>query len=295
MITNLAATITQSLSPEAIEKIAASLGSDRAAAEKAISAAVPGILAGLANSASTPGGAKRLGAVVSKIPGMPADEIVTHLPGASHGKLAGLGWAMLSRLAGGGFVETLSASIAGFSGLGQMAAERLIGLLTPVVLEFLRREQIAKGLNIEGMADLLASQRGSIRRALPKEIAARILGSDMRADEPERRDKFGGQAAGAARRQPYGSRAPGLLAALLFAGLATYPSAVGEERHSQRASTNMTIVAKTSQAPRPLSYKARPGRCVAPWGAALPRKRSRFIFAGISAPGLSRALKSRMT
>ncbi len=46
MITNLAATITLSLSPETIGKIAASLGSDGPAAEKGISAAVPGILAG---------------------------------------------------------------------------------------------------------------------------------------------------------------------------------------------------------------------------------------------------------
>ena len=250
MITNLAATITQSLSPQTIEKIAASLGSDGTAAEKGISAAVPGILAGLANSASTPRGARRLGAVVSHIHGMPSNEIIMHLLGADHRKLAKLGWAMLSTLAGAGFLQTLSSSIVEFSGLGPVAAKRLLGLLTPVVLEFLRQEQIAKGLDVKGIAHLLVSQHGSISRALPKEIAARILGGDMRTDgEPYTQDKFRSQATRAAQHQPYGSRALWLLAALLLAGVAIYPPAVGEERHTdQQVSRNMMIVAKTSQA-----------------------------------------------
>lgn len=249
MITNLATTITQSLSPEAIGKIAASLGSDATAAKMGVSAAVPGILAGLANSASTPGGARRLGAVVSKIHGMPTGEIIMHLLGANHQKLAGPGGTMLSTLAGGAFFQTLSSSIAEFSGLGQIAAKRLLGLLTPVVLEFVRREQIAKGLDTEGIAGLLASQHGSIRRALPKEIAARILGSEMPTDgEPHTQDTFRGQAAQAAQRRAYRSQALWLLAALLFAGVAIDLLPVREERYSaQPASTNMTIVAKTSQ------------------------------------------------
>lgn len=251
MITNLATTITQSLSPEAIGKIAASLRSDGTAAEKGISAAVPGILAGLANSASTPGGARKLGAVVSQIHGMPTDEIIMHLLGANHRKLAEPGWAMLSTLAGSGFAQTLGSSIAEFSGLGQIAARHLLGLLTPVVLEFLRWEQIAKGLDTKGIADLLASQQGSIRRALPRAIAARILGSDMRTDgEPHTRDKFRGQAARAEPFRTYGSRA---LAALLLAGVAIYPLPVREEgANGVHLSRNMTIVAKTSQAAHPI-------------------------------------------
>ncbi len=247
MIANLATTITQSLSPQAIEKIAASLGSDGTAAEKGISAAVPGILAGLANAALTPGGARRLGAVVSQIHGMPSNEIIMHLLSASHRNLAKLGCAMLSTLAGGGFLQTLSSSIAEFSGLGQMAAKHLLGLLTPVVLEFLRREQIARGLDIKGIANLLASQHDSIRRALPKEIAARILGGHMRTDgEPYTQDKYRSQATRAAQHRSYGSRALWLLA-----GVAIYPPPAREETHSgQHAGGNMTIVAKTSQAPQ---------------------------------------------
>ncbi|MFY9640405.1 MAG: DUF937 domain-containing protein [Rhodomicrobium sp.] len=271
MITNLAATIAQSLSPEAIEKIAASLGSDGAAAEKAIGAAVPGILAGLANSAATPRGARRLGAVVSQIHGMPSNEITMHLLGANHQKLAKLGWAMLSRLAGSGFLQTLSSSVAEFSGVGQMAAKHLLGLLTPVVLEFLRREQIAKGLDIEGVAELLASQKGSIGRALPKEIAARILGGDMRTDgEPHRQDKVRGKATRAVRHYSYGSRALWLLAALLLAGGATYPRPVSEGRHSGlHVNRNMTIVPKTSHAPQ--AQVTRSG------GQLYPRKRPMVV------------------
>ena len=205
MITNLATTITQSLSPEAIGKIAASLRSDGTAAEKGISAAVPGILAGLANSASTPGGARKLGAVVSQIHGMPTDEIIMHLLGANHRKLAEPGWAMLSTLAGSGFAQTLGSSIAEFSGLGQIAARHLLGLLTPVVLEFLRWEQIAKGLDTKGIADLLASQQGrsgahcqgklrrAFRAAICGRMASRIRGisSAVRRRGPSRSEPMG--------------------------------------------------------------------------------------------------------
>ncbi len=176
MITNLVSTITQSLSPDVSGRIAASLGSDRAAVEKGIGASVPGILAGLANSASRPTGGQRLGSVVSQIHGMPPQEIVKHLLDADHRKLAEPGWLMLSSLAGGGFIQALGSSIAQFSGLGQPAAKDLLGLLAPVVLEFLRREQIAKGLDSKGLAGLLASQRDNIRRALPAEMTQYLGG-----------------------------------------------------------------------------------------------------------------------
>ena len=211
MITNLVSTITQSLPPHALAKIAASLGTDTTAAERGISAGVPGILAGLAHATSTPGGAQKLGSVVLQIHGMPPHEIVKHLLDADHRKLAGPGWSMLSSLAGSAFLQTLSSSIARFSHLALGAAKDLLGLLAPVVLEFLRREQIARGLDSKGIASLLASQRGNIRRAMPGEMAQHFQASDIPPEgEPPAAETFRRPEAPAARRRPAD---PGALAA----------------------------------------------------------------------------------
>ena len=249
MTTNLVSTITQSLPQEALAKIADSLGTDRAAAEMGVSAAVPGILAGLAHSASTPGGAHRLGSVVSQIHGMPRHEIVKHLLDADHRKLAKPGWSMLSSLAGSAFLQTLSSSIARSSHLGQAAANDLLGLLAPVVLEFLRREQIAKGLDSKGIASLLASQRGNIRRAMPGEMAQHFQGGDIpEAGEPRAAETFRRPAAHVAPRRPAGMQALCLLSAILLAGVAIYLLPMREETNAaQYASKNITVVAKTSQ------------------------------------------------
>lgn len=249
MITNLVSTITQSLPADALTKIADSLGTDRAAAEMGISAAVPGILAGLAHSASTPGGAHRLGSVVSQIHGMPRHEIVKHLLDADHRRLAKPGWSMLSTLAGSAFLQTLSASIARTSHLGQAAANDLLGLLAPVVLEFLRREQIAKGLDSKGIASLLAAQRGNIRRAMPLEMAQQFQAGDSSdAGEPRAAETFRRPEAPAARRQPAGIQAFFLLSAILLAGVAIYLLPMrGESNAAQYAGKNITVVAKTSQ------------------------------------------------
>ena len=59
MSTNLVSAIMQALSPEVIGKIASSLGIDQTAAQKGISAGIPGVLAGLANAASNPAGAQK--------------------------------------------------------------------------------------------------------------------------------------------------------------------------------------------------------------------------------------------
>ena len=248
MITNLVSTITQSLLPAATGQIAASLGSDEAAAERGIGAGVPGILAGLANAASTPGGAQKLGPVVSQIQAMPPEEIVRHLLDADHRKLAEPGWAMLSSLAGVAFLQTLSSSVARFSGLGQAAAKDLLGLLAPVVLEFLRREQIAKGLDATGMASLLASQRGNIRRALPREMALRLQGSDERTPgEPRASQTYRKAAAPAARRPSSGTRTFWVLRAIILAGVAISLLPMrGERPAAQYTDSNTTIVAKTT-------------------------------------------------
>ena len=63
---NLVSTIMQFLAPMIINKIAGNLGVGQGLAGKAISAAIPAILAGLAGSAAKPGGGAALSNVLAQ-------------------------------------------------------------------------------------------------------------------------------------------------------------------------------------------------------------------------------------
>jgi hypothetical protein len=181
MSTNLVSTIMQSLSQEAIGKIASSLGLDQAAALRAISAGIPGILAGLANAASTPEGAQRLSSTVSSVEVTPGHGIAGNLPGGNTQNIAEGGLNILSSLIGGSSLATLSAVIGQFAGFGQGTAKRLLGLLAPLVLGILRREQVAGGLDSRGLAALLSSQRENIESALPAGVSRNLQSAGTRA------------------------------------------------------------------------------------------------------------------
>jgi hypothetical protein len=60
MAINLVSLVTQFLTPEMIGRIASSLGFDRTMTQKAITAAIPAILAALTKVAAQPSGAQKL-------------------------------------------------------------------------------------------------------------------------------------------------------------------------------------------------------------------------------------------
>jgi hypothetical protein len=223
MSTNLVSTIMQSLSSDAIGKIASSLGLDQTAAQKGISAGIPGILAGLANAASTPDGAQRLGNAVSNIEDMPGHDIVRNLLNANTHTLSESGLGMLSSLLGGGAFNTLSSVISQFAGFGQGPAKRLLGLLAPLVLGFLRREQVASGLDSKGLANLLTAQRDNIERMMPAGVARSLQSAEDRAfTQPAASDRFRRLSATTQERSTSRSWAYWLIPALAAAAIVAY-------------------------------------------------------------------------
>jgi hypothetical protein len=249
MSTNLVSTIMQSLTSDAAGKIATSLGLEPSAAQRGIAAAIPGMLAGLANTSSSPEGAQRLAMAVSHMEDMPGADIVRGVVESNHRSLADTGWSTISSLVGGGSLDSLSSIIAQFAGFGQGSAKRLLGLLAPVVLGFLRREQVAGGLDSRGLASLLSSQRDNIERAIPPGVARRLEDAEARlAPQPARAGTFNRPAA----TQGSSSRnwAYWLLPALIAAGAALYLlPAQRETRTAQDINKTTSSAAKDTAAP----------------------------------------------
>jgi hypothetical protein len=215
MAANLTSVVMQFLTPEIIEKIASFLGLDRAATQKAAGGAVPALLAGLSDLVATPAGASQLSRLLSQQQGgLPADL----LRNAGPQGLADTGANMLSGLFGGRTMDAMAQAVGKFAGTGDSGGKALLGVLGPIVLGALGQQQRSAGLDANGLASLLRSQKDQITAAIPSGLADQ-LGAAGLIDRAESGLRSGAAAASAgASRMESASRQAGTSAANSLAG-----------------------------------------------------------------------------
>src|SRR5258705_6710382 len=68
---------------------------------------------------------------------------------------------------GGCMTSKLVNVLSRFTCVGECSTSKLLGILTPVVLGFLGKQQKSMGLNAGGLANLLTGQKDNIRAAMP--------------------------------------------------------------------------------------------------------------------------------
>jgi hypothetical protein len=179
MPANLVSVVMQFLTPDMIAKIASALGLDRSLAQKAIGGAVPALLAGLADVAVTPNGARQLGNTLAQQQTGALESFKNLIGGSSPNTLAETGSGMLSGLFGGAALDTMAQSIGKFAGLDGATSKSLLGMLGPVVLGTLGQQQRNAGLDASGLAALLGSQRDQIAAAIPSGLADRLSAAGL--------------------------------------------------------------------------------------------------------------------
>ena len=170
MAINLTSIVTQFLTPEVIAQIASFLGIDRSAAQKAVEGAVPTMLAGLSDLVETPAGAGQLSKLVSQQQGSPLD--LLRNSGAQG--LAQTGSTMLSGLFGNKTTDIMAQALGRFAGMGDTSGKSLLGMIGPLVLGALGQHQRDAGLDANGLASLLRSQKSQIVSAIPPGLADRL-------------------------------------------------------------------------------------------------------------------------
>jgi hypothetical protein len=146
--------------------IASLLGLSQDQTKRATSAAVPSLLAGLTGLASTPQGAERLADTISRQDSGFLDNLTGALSGQGP-RLAEQGSGLLGSLMGPGITSKLGGVLSRFTGVGEGATGKLLGMLMPIVLGFLGKQQKSMGLNAGGLANLLSGQKDNIRSAMP--------------------------------------------------------------------------------------------------------------------------------
>src|SRR5215472_13133033 len=178
MAINLVSLIMQFLTPDMIGRIASALGVDRNNTQTAIGAAVPGLLAGLSGVAAQPGGSQKLVDVVRQQTG--ALGSFANMIGASgQSSLIEKGSQILWSLLGGRDQTALAGAVGKYAGLGQGASGSLLGMLAPIVMGSIGKQQGTRSLDAGGIASLLSSQKDNIAAALPSGFANLLGGTGL--------------------------------------------------------------------------------------------------------------------
>jgi hypothetical protein len=174
MSNDLISAISRFLTPEVVGKLASASGLDSATAQSGVTAVVPALLSALAGVANRPGGAQQLATAAANQPTDILGSIAASLTGSA--QVAENGTSLLSSLLGGDALGLLASAVSRFTGIGEGTTRTLMGLLTPLIMGFLGREQRAAGLDANGIARMLTGQKEQIEAAMPFGLS-RLLGT----------------------------------------------------------------------------------------------------------------------
>ena len=256
MTDSIVSAISRYLTPEVIGKLASASGLDGAMAQRAVAAAVPSMLTGLADVAAKPGGARQLANAVADQPSDLLGSIGSSFTGSA--QMADKGTGLLSSLLGSDASGMLASAVAKFVGIKEGSVRTLMGLLTPVIMGFLGNAQRAADLDVNGLARMLTGQKDQIAAAMPPGLSRMLDASGLHeragsTASPERRIQDAPRAAGSVQRviddstthKSTSSWAYWVLPLLALAGLLWYMLPSGREtvepsRTSQARPTYLT-------------------------------------------------------
>jgi uncharacterized protein DUF937 len=268
MAINLSAIASQLLTPDVIAQIASFLGIDKSAAQKAAGATIPTILASLADLVGTPAGASQLSKLLSQQQGGSPIDLLRN-SGAQG--LAQTGATMLSGLLGGRTMDTLAQTIGRFAGMGDSGGKSLLSVVGPLVLGTLGQQQRDAGLDANGMASLLRSQKDQIMAAIPPGLADQLgaaglidkAGAGVRSGV-EAAAAAGSRVAGASERATAGASQAAsafssaqwpywIVALVVLAGLGWYALQPAEQKVAESAAVTRPSTGTVGVAPADLT------------------------------------------
>ncbi len=159
------------LDPSSISAIAAKLGVDPAQAEAAIQQAVPLVVGGLAQNASTDAGAQALhNAVTTDHAGADIGSVLGSVLGGG-----GAGGAILGHVFGSNQNQAAQ-GLGQASGLGTQNAGQLMAMLAPVIMGVLANRTQAQGLGAGGLGGMLGQELQTLGQGSQGGLLSSVLG-----------------------------------------------------------------------------------------------------------------------
>ena len=158
MQANLSELVMRFLPDDVVGNIASSMGVAPADGSAAVTAAVRGVLAGMAQKAASPEGAREIAAVLDDQDLEKLGKRVASLSDESHTDVSGAGAKLAGHLLGNAGRDKVVADVAKDAGITAEQSQSLIALLTPVVAGTLIQQQGQHNLDAAGLARLLTPE-----------------------------------------------------------------------------------------------------------------------------------------
>ena len=155
--------ILANLGDDQVAAIAAKLGTDPEQARNAIEHAIPLIVGGMAQNASTAQGAGALHDALGAHTGLDISSVLGGLLSSGNGSGQGIGGAILGHIFGGNR-GAADQGLGQVTGLGQQNAGQLMAILAPIVMAALASRVQNQGLNPGGLGGMLGQQSQQIQQ-----------------------------------------------------------------------------------------------------------------------------------
>lgn len=166
MAFNLLDTVKGLFTGNLISSAASSLGESEGGIQKALSGAIPSLLAGLLSKAGSQEGASGILDLAKQAAGSGVLNNISGFLGNDSNSLLGKGAEMLKGILGdkaGGIASLVS----NFAGIKHSSASSILSMAAPVALGALGQHASDNNLNAGGLMNLLSSQKSAIMNALP--------------------------------------------------------------------------------------------------------------------------------
>ena len=169
---------------QAVDQISQNIGADNSAVSSAIQMALPMILNGLANNASTPQGAQNLdsalandhdGSILGNLGGL-AGMIFGGQQAAPPPRQADAG-GILGHIFGGN-QGNVTQQVSQQSGLNIGQVAQILMFLAPIVMGYLGKQKQEQGLDASGLQNMLGQQQQQIQQSPQGSFLERMLDSD---------------------------------------------------------------------------------------------------------------------
>ena len=160
-MSDLVNTILAHLDDPQIAEIAARVGATPDQARAAIEHAVPLIVGGMAQNATTPAGAGALHDALGDHAGQSISSVLAGVLGGGGG--GGIGSAILGHIFGGR-QPVANSGLGQVTGLGQQNAGHLLAILAPIVMAALANHVQQRGIDPGGLGGMLGQQSQQIQQ-----------------------------------------------------------------------------------------------------------------------------------
>jgi OmpA-OmpF porin, OOP family len=166
------------LTPDIVRTASSVIGESESSTQQTLTGAVPSVLYGLTNLASSPSGASNLANLIRDGRYNSVADNVRSLfsGGAATSSMFSAGPQLLGTIFAGRAAAVADA-LGKFGGASSESATKLLSLVAPLALSVLGKRASAQNLNASGLADSLLSEKSEIASAVPPGVSQIVSGA----------------------------------------------------------------------------------------------------------------------